>query len=1052
MLENFPGVEYAMSFFDGPLVPGAESSKAWLDIVVNRKGSVSGDWYVGEDVLRTFVADFQFVNDRIQDQSRERMIVSYAVLVASAMQAGRAWLCSKFSTVLPDVHFRATPETSFFKHVIIPSTKMTPVLNMNLAYVCDANSDLLQMIEERSPAHMPCGIWAFKVNGFWKGQMTTEEKFRVVTSIQGPVSVQSVAKAVGEPVPLSEAVVEDDVQDTTVTDFIVDGMKVTERREHDSYINVSMLLRRANTTPAFYLRCIQNTRFIDSFRSPEEGKKLIELPLNKECGSAWAHPKVAKHMARWCGQTAVADILGRGMDDTVPVVAEGEDDGDVAIEVIEVGRIMTSRRSTDNYIQGSSLCKSIGVKWANFTQSGVTRKAFADISKRTGVAVSDLVFTAIGVKSGVWIHPDVAIAVVEKHLPEQKQALAAALAAPFEAAPEFVKVRNDDGSIVSRVRVSDGFHDADFISNNAPQKVYFSRYRIVEEGRTLIDRVYKAYGKSVVDVTRGTYGGTWVHPRIARGHAQYCGSTDLDIFSEPEVYTGVNIANVAAGAGVSVADLEEALRDSCGVVITEIRAADGFVNSTKICAAHNMQWGKYTSAVATKAFFAGLSADAIENRRAGSKGMWVHPKVAIHLSRWCKGVKKDNPVSGVVVAGDVPSEGANTSNEVVDAPSSAAPEVTIVNTFEITEADDGYMLNGVKIRKTNDVPARISVYDIVTAITGQPYENAHKSFARMADAHPDIRTGCPDIKFPGRKQKPTPSADARGVVMIMNLLPGQQAAQFRLKAADVMVRYLGGDPSLIAEIQRNAAAQDALPESNIGRIFGDAVASSSKAIVPYDKDVALTPDDLTRPPPDERNNIVPLAALAPNMVYIICLGLSPDGTHEVGMFGLTQNGKVRVGQHTVVFPYCKVTCVITCGRYNPAPIENALSVYFAANKVSVVGSRGVTSRECFGEMAGPAADALYSGAIELVKSTMHEIVDSITYCNATEYFSPSGGRASDAALLEQERTRQKTLELEIAREKAQAAREMTLFEASPQMYMQYMATRYGLAREPKQEI
>ena len=396
--------------------------------------------------------------------------------------------------------------------------------------------------------------------------------------------------------------------------------------------------------------------------------------------------------------------------------------------------------------------------------------------------------------------------------------------------------------------------------------------------------------------------------------------------------------------------------------------------------------------------------------------------------------------------------GADTRNEVPDPRSSATPKDTIVNAFEITEAVDCYMLNGVRVRRTGDMPPMISVYDFITAVTEQHPNHAGRSLLSISSNHPEVTPTLVDFKFPGRGQRLTPVTGARGLVMIMNLLPGQQAAQFRLKAADVMVRYLGGDQSLIAEIQRNAAAQDALPESNIGRIFGDAVASS-KAIVPYDKDVALTPDDLTRPPTDERNNILPLAALAPNVVYIICLGMSPDGTHEVGMFGLTQDGKVRLGQHTVVFPHCKVTCVITCGRYNPAPIENALRVYFAANKVSVVGSRGVTSRECFGEVTGPAADALYSGAIDLVKKTMHEIVDSITYCNATEYFSPSGGRASDAALLEH-----KTLDLEMEREKtkqlqcqadADAVREKMLFEASPQLYMQYMTTRYVLGQEPK---
>ena len=68
--------------------------------------------------------------------------------------------------------------------------------------------------------------------------------------------------------------------------------------------------------------------------------------------------------------------------------------------------------------------------------------------------------------------------------------------------------------------------------------------------------------------------------------------------------------------------------------------------------------------------------------------------------------------------------------------------------------------------------------------------------------------------------------------MIINLLPGEKAAHFRVSSADIMVRYLGGDQTLIAEINRNAAAQDALPENNIGKLFGATVAASSTAIVP----------------------------------------------------------------------------------------------------------------------------------------------------------------------------------------------------------------------------
>jgi hypothetical protein len=45
--------------------------------------------------------------------------------------------------------------------------------------------------------------------------------------------------------------------------------------------------------------------------------------------------------------------------------------------------------------------------------------------------------------------------------------------------------------------------------------------------------------------------------------------------------------------------------------------------------------------------------------------------------------------------------------------------------------------------------------------------------------------------------------DARGLVIIINMLPGRKAEQFRIACADIIVRYLGGDEALVAEIRRN---------------------------------------------------------------------------------------------------------------------------------------------------------------------------------------------------------------------------------------------------------
>ena len=77
----------------------------------------------------------------------------------------------------------------------------------------------------------------------------------------------------------------------------------------------------------------------------------------------------------------------------------------------------------------------------------------------------------------------------------------------------------------------------------------------------------------------------------------------------------------------------------------------------------------------------------------------------------------------------------------------------------------------------------------------------------------------------------TPVTDARGMVTIINLLSGSEAAKFRAASADIMVRFMGGDLTLIAEIQRNAEIQEQLhqtPGQNAFEMFGEAVKHENK--------------------------------------------------------------------------------------------------------------------------------------------------------------------------------------------------------------------------------
>jgi hypothetical protein len=60
------------------------------------------------------------------------------------------------------------------------------------------------------------------------------------------------------------------------------------------------------------------------------------------------------------------------------------------------------------------------------------------------------------------------------------------------------------------------------------------------------------------------------------------------------------------------------------------------------------------------------------------------------------------------------------------------------------------------------------------------------------------------LKFPRQRQNETPVTDARGTVKIINFLPGPQAARFRDVCANIVVRFLEGDASLVEEIGRKS--------------------------------------------------------------------------------------------------------------------------------------------------------------------------------------------------------------------------------------------------------
>ena len=126
------------------------------------------------------------------------------------------------------------------------------------------------------------------------------------------------------------------------------------------------------------------------------------------------------------------------------------------------------------------------------------------------------------------------------------------------------------------------------------------------------------------------------------------------------------------------------------------------------------------------------------------------------------------------------------------------------------------------VRRTNEVPQRLSVYDLIVNATGQTANAARKTFSRMVKAFPEMRSTVWKVQVNGYA---TPVTNAKGAVLIINALPGRTATRLRIEWAGVIVRYLGGDLSLIEEVAHNRNVQENIADDHPLRFFGQDVES-----------------------------------------------------------------------------------------------------------------------------------------------------------------------------------------------------------------------------------
>lgn len=125
---------------------------------------------------------------------------------------------------------------------------------------------------------------------------------------------------------------------------------------------------------------------------------------------------------------------------------------------------------------------------------------------------------------------------------------------------------------------------------------------------------------------------------------------------------------------------------------------------------------------------------------------------------------------------------------------------------------------GQTIRTTPDGYA--SIYDImrVAGVGNEPTHTWNALKGKFCEPHStsstsDSRPLTKNFKFSGRGQRDTPVVSGQGLVRLLFLLPGKRARQFVAESAEVLVRHIGGDETLVEEIRRNREIGQTNPQS-----------------------------------------------------------------------------------------------------------------------------------------------------------------------------------------------------------------------------------------------
>ncbi len=202
-----------------------------------------------------------------------------------------------------------------------------------------------------------------------------------------------------------------------------------------------------------------------------------------------------------------------------------------------------------------------------------------------------------------------------------------------------------------------------------------------------------------------------------------------------------------------------------------------------------------------------------------------------------------SPPSSVVIA-------ANASTDAQETEDGEIMDVDIVDNVVDNAVDPNNILQGIRV----DAATKLgSVIDVIRMIN-PTIDSRHASevFTRLCATEVKMAARCDQLVING-KGRSTPVADAKTLVEIVWLCPGKAAREFRRKSAQTICRVLGGDLTLINEIENR---HHHLQQSDEGRAAQDFLLPSEDKMDTVIKEPQMIPLFLQMATANQKNAYV----------------------------------------------------------------------------------------------------------------------------------------------------------------------------------------------------